>query len=28
VGGTLNIESSPGRGTRITLLVPLPEEVA
>ena len=28
VGGTLNIESSPGRGTRITLLVPLQEEVA
>lgn len=28
VGGTLNIESAPGRGTRITLLVPLPEPPA
>ena len=26
VGGTLNIESAPGRGTRITLLVPIAEE--
>jgi signal transduction histidine kinase len=28
IGGTLNIESAPGRGTRITLLVPLQEESA
>ncbi len=28
VGGTLNIESAPGRGTRVTLLVPLPEQPA
>jgi GAF domain-containing protein len=27
VGGTLNIESAPGRGTRITLLVPIAEEL-
>ncbi len=26
IGGTLNIESSPGQGTRVTLLVPLSEE--
>jgi signal transduction histidine kinase len=26
VGGTLNIESAPGQGTRITLLVPIAEE--
>lgn len=25
IGGTVNIESTPGQGTRITLLVPLPE---
>lgn len=28
VGGNLNVESSPGRGTRITLLVPVQEEPA
>lgn len=28
VGGTLRIESAPGRGTRVTLLVPLQEEPA
>jgi signal transduction histidine kinase len=27
VGGTLNVESSPGHGTRVTLLVPVVEEV-
>lgn len=27
LGGTLKIESVPGRGTRVTLLIPLSEEV-
>jgi signal transduction histidine kinase len=26
VGGNINIESMPGRGTRVTLLVPIPEQ--
>ena len=26
LGGSLNIQSTPGRGTRVTVLVPLPQQ--
>jgi len=28
VGGTISLESTPGQGTRITLLIPIPEQIS
>jgi signal transduction histidine kinase len=28
IGGTVNIESVPGKGTCVTLVVPIPQKVA